>query len=82
MRLTLGNLHVNWVLSHPLHDSQEIVSVSDSEIVAKYKLYPSHEFISQVIGWGGNVKVLKPEYLAEIVNKKARITLAKYSNQK
>jgi predicted DNA-binding transcriptional regulator YafY len=77
--LAFSNVHVNWVLSHPIHDSQEIVSVSDSEIVAKYKLHPSHEFVSLVIGWGENVKVLKPEYLAETVNRKLRFALDKYS---
>jgi predicted DNA-binding transcriptional regulator YafY len=79
VHLAFTNLQATYVLAYPIHSSQEIVSDNDKEVVIKYFVRPDYEFISQIMAWGNEVKVIKPESLAEIVRSKLKAALEQYS---
>jgi len=54
-----------YVLTQPLHESQEIVSEEDGLVEIKFKLIPMFEFKSQLLGWGDQVEVLSPDWFRE-----------------
>ena len=79
VHLAFSNLQATYVLAYPIHSSQEIVSDNEKEVIIKYFVRPDYEFISQIMTWGNEVKVIKPESLAEIVRSKLAAALEKYS---
>lgn len=79
VHLAFSNLQATYVLAYPIHSSQEIVSDNEHEVVIKYFVRPDYEFISRIMAWGNEVKVLKPESLVEIVQSKLKAALEKYS---
>jgi predicted DNA-binding transcriptional regulator YafY len=79
VHLAFTNLQATYVLAYPIHSSQEIVSDDKYEVVIKYFVRPDYEFISQIMAWGNEVKVIKPDSLAEIIQSKLKAALEKYS---
>lgn len=60
-------------------ENQQVVKTEDGvELRLKMKL--SYEFISWVMGWGKNVKILEPEELKQEVLSRAKEIVAQYGN--
>ncbi len=53
-----------YIKSLPLHESQEIVVDTETELRIKLKLYITHDFEMELLSYGDNVKVLQPVSLA------------------
>jgi predicted DNA-binding transcriptional regulator YafY len=79
VHLAFTDIQAKYVLSQPFHNSQELVSDNGSEVIIKYYLRPDYEFISQILAWGNQVKVLKPEGLVKMVRDHLESALEKYS---
>ena len=79
VHLAFTNMQAKYVMAYPLHSSQEIVSDNGAEMVIKYFLRPDYEFISQILAWGDQVKVLKPANLVSMVRERIESALKKYS---
>lgn len=60
IHVAFSHFQAQYVLTQPLHRTQEMVSESEEKIIFSYKLIPNFEFISQILGWGDEVEVLKP----------------------
>jgi predicted DNA-binding transcriptional regulator YafY len=67
-----------YVITQPLHRSQELVSENQDRIVFKYFLVPNFEFFAQVLAWGEEVEVLKPGSLRNEILTQLRKMTAKY----
>ena len=52
-----------YIKSLPLHQSQEIIKDNDDELQVKLKLCITYDFIMELLSFGNDVKVLKPENL-------------------
>lgn len=78
VQLEFTNMQAKYVMAYPLHSSQEIVSENENAVVIKYFVRPDYEFISQIMAWGEEVKVLKPESLAKTVRSKLEAAIKKY----
>lgn len=50
-----------YLITQPLHNSQYIEEEKEDSVVFSYKLHPTYEFKSMILGMGKEVKVLKPE---------------------
>ena len=61
IHLAFTPVQAQYVITQPLHHSQELVSENADRIIFKYFLVPNFELISQVLGWGEEVEVLKPD---------------------
>ncbi|MEI7981493.1 MAG: WYL domain-containing protein [Bacteroidota bacterium] len=67
-----------YVLTQPVHHSQEIIPVSDEFVVIRLFLTPTYEFISMILGWGPDVEVIEPAGLRENVQRMLREMMNKY----
>lgn len=58
-----------YIKSLPLHESQHIISDTEEGLVIGLTLYLTYDFLMELLSYGGNVKVLKPEVLIEQIRK-------------
>jgi predicted DNA-binding transcriptional regulator YafY len=54
-----------YLLSQPLHFSQEYVGVEDDKHIFQYFLLPTYELKQQILGFGSEIKVLSPASFVE-----------------
>lgn len=54
-----------YILSHPLHKSQEVLVNNKEETRIRVKLYITHDFVMELLSHGRRVQVLQPEHLRE-----------------
>ncbi len=64
-----NNWRTPYLLTQPLHESQEIVEQTTSHNVFSYHLRQSPELLTRILGWASDVEVLSPESLREKVKK-------------
>jgi predicted DNA-binding transcriptional regulator YafY len=67
-----------YILSQPLHHSQQLVQETTDEVVVRLQVYPTYELIMTILGFGAGVKVLAPETLRDNVLTQARHIIAQY----
>ncbi len=60
IHIAFSELQTQYILSQPLHSSQEFVQKLGNRYVYKYFLVPNYEFISQILAWGIEVEVIHP----------------------
>jgi len=70
IRLWLTREQGNYIKSLPLHDSQKLISETDTEVVLELFICPTHDFIMELLSMGANVKVLEPKSLQKKIKKK------------
>jgi len=69
----------NYLKTQPLHKSQIIIEDSiENGLLLEYKLIINYEFIAIILGYGSDVKVIKPESLADKIADISRRTLEQY----
>ena len=67
--IAFSDLRAQYVISQPLHHSQQRIDDIDGRVAFKYHLVPNYEFYQQILGWGDEVEVLKPEKIkGEIIS--------------
>lgn len=54
-----------YILSHPLHESQEILRQDEQEIRIRLTLYITHDLVMELLSHGHQVRVLEPESLKQ-----------------
>jgi len=69
-----------YLITKPLHSSQELISQSKDKYVFKYFLVPNFEFQAQILECGEEVEVLKPEELRLVFQKKLTKMRNKYED--
>jgi len=52
-----------YIITQPIHESQEIVEETDSHVIISLHIIPTFELVSLILGWGAEVEVLEPEAL-------------------
>jgi predicted DNA-binding transcriptional regulator YafY len=52
-----------YIKTLPLHATQEVLLDSENELQIKLTLYITHDFLMELLSFGGNMKVLKPKSL-------------------
>jgi predicted DNA-binding transcriptional regulator YafY len=63
--LLVDELHVKYMRSLPLHQSQIILPNKDGKHQVDFYLYPNYEFKTQILKIGAEVEVLSPQYLRD-----------------
>lgn len=54
-----------YIQSLPLHDSQKVLIDNEEELRIQLKLFITHDFFMELLSFGENVKVLKPQSLID-----------------
>lgn len=65
VELTFDPHQGKYIKSLPLHNSQVIISDSDTELRVWLKLFITHDFVMELLSFGDTVKVVKPLSLAD-----------------
>ncbi len=63
--LAFTSFQAKYVKSLPLHSSQKIVLENPEETQISLCIFPTHDFIMELLSFGAEVKVLEPEWLAK-----------------
>jgi len=59
-----------YLITQPIHESQQIVSETNEKITFSFKVHPTVEMIQLILGRGSDVKVIEPQSLQdEIITK-------------
>ncbi|MGB8375623.1 MAG: WYL domain-containing protein [Salegentibacter sp.] len=67
-----------YVKSLPLHHSQKLLLEDEKETIFSYELSPTYDFKMEVLSYGDQVKVLKPESLKKTIRKELQKALDLY----
>ena len=81
VHLAFTEFQAQYVITQPLHSSQELVSKGKNEYIFKYHLVPNFEFISTILGWGEEVEVLRPDWLRVKIEESLHNILLRYSKK-
>ncbi|MEX0985884.1 MAG: WYL domain-containing protein [Bacteroidales bacterium] len=79
IRIAVQKTQAQYIITQPWHDSQNLVSETDDEIVFSFRVHPTYEFISQLLSYGKDLKVLGPDSLRETVREQLEEMLGYYT---
>jgi predicted DNA-binding transcriptional regulator YafY len=63
--LSFNAFQGKYIKSLPLHDSQQILIDNEDELKIQLKLFITHDFFMELLSFGENLKVLKPQSLID-----------------
>jgi predicted DNA-binding transcriptional regulator YafY len=67
-----------YIKSLPLHDTQEIIKDTKDELRIRLTVYPTYDFLQELLSYGDRVKVIKPKRLANELKETYAKALKKY----
>jgi len=79
IELEFSEVQAQYVITQPLHNSQERVATGDGSYVFRYYLVPNFEFYAAVLACGNDVKVLKPDSVREQLVSILEKTIKRYA---
>jgi len=57
---------LQYILSKPIHNNQEMVKkYKNGDAMIKLKLFVNYELVSQLMGYGSTIEVIKPQFLRD-----------------
>ena len=71
-----------YIKSYPLHESQKILLDNESELLIQLTLFITHDFFMEILSYGENVKVIKPDNLIANLKASYQDALTLYSMKK
>ena len=77
--LSFTPLQGKYIKTLPLHESQEIITDTDTEFRIKLKLFITEDFIMELLTHGETLKVIQPQTLAKKVKGKLEKALQSYT---
>ena len=70
-----------YIKSLPFHESQEILQDNKDELLIRLHLIVTHDFVMEILSYGENVKVMKPDNLIADVKKAYQQALNLYKKK-
>lgn len=70
--LQLDRKSAPYVLTKPIHPSQELLKEDSNGIIISFKVVPNFELEREILGFGESVKVLAPSFLKNRIQKRLR----------
>ncbi|HET8887173.1 MAG TPA: WYL domain-containing protein [Salinimicrobium sp.] len=67
-----------FIHSLPLHHSQQLIFENEKECHFEFYLYPTYDFIMEILSYGEAVKVMEPKSLQKEVKRKLEKALERY----
>jgi predicted DNA-binding transcriptional regulator YafY len=68
-----------YIKSLPLHQTQRVIVDDEKETRISLRIYPTHDFIMELLSFNKEVKVVEPEWLAQEVKTQLHGALSQYS---
>lgn len=76
--LTFQPLQGEYLLTNPIHPTQQLIRKTKKGITISIDVVPATELMMQLLSYGANVKVVKPAWLKKEIRAKAEAILAQY----
>jgi len=58
--LKFSKFQGQYIITQPIHESQEIVEETDEYVTISLHVIPTYELVSMILGWGDDVEVVGP----------------------
>lgn len=68
-----------YIISQPLHHSQQVIVENETEVVVKLEVYISQELIMAILSHGSAVEVLEPQFFRDQIKEQISEMLVKYA---
>ena len=65
IRIAVQKTQAQYMITQPWHESQNIEEETDEKIIFSFRVHPTYEFLSLLLTYGKDVKVLEPQSLKE-----------------
>ncbi|MCX2744167.1 WYL domain-containing protein [Mangrovivirga sp. M17] len=79
--LLIDHSNAPYVLTKPIHHSQEIISKSDEGVTIKLHLQLNFELEREILGFGDRIKVLSPPRLRSIIKQRLNHSIDLYNTE-
>ncbi len=76
--LEIDNFNAPYVLTKPIHPSQQVVKEKENSIIITIQVVPNFELEREILGFGECMKVLGPRFLAMRIQKRLEKCVARY----
>lgn len=76
--LEFSQFQANYIKSLPLHPSQKIIFEDENSCIIEMYIYPTYDFIMEILSMGKEVKVIEPPSLKEQIKNSLIETLNNY----
>lgn len=76
--LSFNKVQKAYILTQPLHETQEVISDEENALVIKLNVGVTIEFIMNILSFGESVKVISPPSLVEDIKTRLKNNLAIY----
>lgn len=77
--LSFNSFQGKYIKSLPLHHSQQVLIDDENELRIKLKLFITHDFLMEILSYGDNLKVIKPDSLVDKLKTTFTKVLEKYN---
>ena len=78
IRFSVRKPQAQYLVTLPLHDSQEIVEEKEDEVVFRLNVHPTYELITALISFRDELVVLEPQSIRNQMAETARKTMERY----
>lgn len=77
--LEFDNAHAPYVVTKPIHQSQQLVSQSEKGTIFRIDVVLNYELEREILGFGDSVKVLSPRFLVSRIKKRLSVAAEQYA---
>ena len=78
IRFAVKKRQAQYLITQPLHESQNIAEENDTEIIFTLKVHPTYELMTILMGYGADLRILEPENIKKDLIETLKKTLKKY----
>lgn len=78
IRLAVQKTQAQYIITQPWHESQNIEQETDEEIIFSFRLHPTYEFVSLLLSFGKDLRVIEPAALKESILSQLEAMIALY----
>lgn len=78
--ILINHANAPYILTKPLHQSQELVKKVDEGVIIKIKVKLNFELEKELLGFGESITVLKPQQLRDRLVKRTQKAIANYTH--
>jgi predicted DNA-binding transcriptional regulator YafY len=78
IKLAVQKTQAQYLITQPWHDSQNILDEDDQRVIFSFRVHPTYEFKSLVLGLGKDGEVVEPASLREELSGELQVMLEKY----
>ncbi len=70
-----------YLITQPLHESQEIIAENEDEIIFRLKVHPTYELMTVLMGYGPDLRILEPQEIRKDFIETLQSTLEQYRHE-